>query len=79
MRYCKSLYINYLIMQQNMLLKIQTLKISFSAGECTFDVKIDMLSLKIEDDELFKITQDGFCGRNAKKLKEWKGYRTVCG
>jgi len=48
--------------------------ISFVFEEKTFDIEIDMLSLKIEEDEILKITQDEFCGKHAKKInKNGKG------
>lgn len=48
--------------------------ISFTLEEKSFDIIIDMLSIKIEEDEVSKITQDEFCGKYAKKInKNGKG------
>lgn len=46
------------------------IKISFFMKDTYFCLAIDMTSLKMEEDELSKLTQEGFCGRQAKKLKK---------
>jgi signal transduction histidine kinase len=46
------------------------IKVSFFYDSNDFCLAINMTSLKIESDELDKLTIEGFCGRQAKKIKK---------
>lgn len=44
--------------------------ITFESSDYSFFVKVDMISLEIEPDEVNLIFEEGYCGKNAKILKK---------
>lgn len=47
-----------------------TLIISFVKNPSSFDIAFEMLSIKIENDEINLILDEGYCGKNAKELNK---------
>jgi len=49
-------------------MKDSDININFLKDDKTFNIEIGMISLQIKHDEIYKITQEYFCGENAKKI-----------
>lgn len=51
-------------------MKDSDININFSKDDKNFNIEISMISLQIKHDEIYKITQEYFCGENAKKIRK---------